>query len=578
MQQSIEREAAKNVEKWISKPYDQETIDEVIRLRATDSKELIDCMYKDLSFGTGGIRGLMGVGTNRLNKYTIAKVSKGLANYLSKNPHNNNLKAAIAYDSRKNSQQFARVTADILSANKIKVYLFDELTPVPLLSFAIRYLNCDIGIMITASHNPKEYNGYKIYWKDGSQISSPHDKNIALEIEKIDIEKIHLKGEKSLIEPIGEEVRTEYVQRCKKLSLNPSIIRENDISIVYTSLHGTGIMLVPRLLKELGFNNVHTVNEQCIPDENFSTVKSPNPEEPESLSIAIKKAVSIKADIVLATDPDSDRVNIAFRISKNDFYIPTGNQIAAIIFHYLFIHHKKNNKNSFIAKTIVTSDLIEVMAKKNAISCYTTLTGFKYIGELIAKKESTEEFIGGCEESYGYLIGSSMARDKDAISTIGILCEIFSYLKHIKKTPIEWLMDIYLKYGLYREKMISFTLKGIEGIKAIQDAMTNLRNNPPLNLNNSRLLKIRDYLISKEKQIASNHIDDIDFPTSNVIQLYYENNIKLSIRPSGTEPKIKIYASAMNALDTKESFNRLYQELGSRIDSFVEKLQSKLKL
>ena len=529
----------KKANKWLDSDIDSKSKNEIIQLlHKKNQKLLLECFYKNLEFGTGGMRGIIGIGSNRVNKYTIGFATQGLSNYLNK-VFQSNISVAIAYDSRKFSKEFAQWSAKVFSANKIKVYLFSELRPTPELSFAIRKLKCNCGIVITASHNPKEYNGYKVYWKDGGQITKPHDKLILNEINKLsDINDILVSKNKKNISLINEKIDKEYIKKIKSLSLfNNS---NSNLKIIYTPIHGAGITQVPNALKEFGFSKIIITKSQKKPDPNFSTVNSPNPEEYEALKEGIKDLKKHEADILLATDPDGDRVGVAI-YDKKEVKLINGNQLASLIIYYTLLKLKENKKlpvNGFIAKTIVTTNLIEKIAANYKVNCYSTLTGFKNIAQLIKKKKN-EKFIAGGEESYGYLVGD-FTRDKDAIISSAVICEIANWANTKNKNLNDILNDIYSEYGFYLEKLFTIKLEGIEGINSINNIMENYRNNPPKNIYNLKVNKIIDYMRNNNNPVINNK--------SNVIQLITKNNSSITIRPSGTEPKIKFYFS-LNSKD-----------------------------
>jgi len=529
----------KKANKWLDSDIDSKSKNEIIQLlHKKNQKLLLECFYKNLEFGTGGMRGIIGIGSNRVNKYTIGFATQGLSNYLNK-VFQSNISVAIAYDSRKFSKEFAQWSAKVFSANKIKVYLFSELRPTPELSFAIRKLKCNCGIVITASHNPKEYNGYKVYWKDGGQITKPHDKLILNEINKLsDINNINISKNNKNISLISEEIDKEYIKKIKSLSLYNN--SNSNLKIIYTPLHGAGITQVPNALKEFGFSKIIITKSQEKPDPNFSTVNSPNPEEYKALKEGIKDLKKNEADILLATDPDGDRVGVAI-YDKKEIKLINGNQLASLIVYYTLLKLKENKKipvNGFIAKTIVTTNLIEKIAANYKVNCYSTLTGFKNIAQLIKKKKN-EKFIAGGEESYGYLVGD-FTRDKDAIISSAVICEIANWANSKNKNLNGILNDIYSKYGFYLEKLFTIKLEGIEGINSINNIMENYRNNPPKNIYNLKVNKIIDYMKNNNNPAINNK--------SNVIQLITKNNSSITIRPSGTEPKIKFYFS-LNSKD-----------------------------
>lgn len=564
---------------WLSEDYDEETRKEVKDLLENDQEGLIDAFYKDLEFGTGGLRGIMGAGTNRMNIYTVGSATQGLSNYLLKKFENKDqIKVAIAHDSRNNSRIFAEKTAQVFTANGIKVFLFDKLRPTPELSFAIRELNCQAGVVVTASHNPKEYNGYKVYWEDGGQIITPHDKNIIHEVQKIkNIAEVNFNGDESLIENLGEEMDSTYLERIKSLSLNPSVIKKHkDLKIVYTPLHGTGVELVPKVLKKFGFENIIHVPEQDEVNGNFPTVKYPNPEDPDALEKAIQKAEEQNADLVMATDPDGDRVGIAVKNNEGKIEILNGNQAASLLIYYLLSQWKDKGKltgNEYIVKTIVTTDLLENIAEDFNIETHNTLTGFKYIAAKIKELEG-KTFIGGGEESYGYLVGDFI-RDKDAIISCAFFAEITAYAKEMGKSLFDQLIEIYQKYGFFKERLISITKKGKEGEEEINKMMENFRNNPPDSINGKDVMLIHDFLKQKTMDQISHLRYNIELPKSNVLQFILEDGSKISLRPSGTEPKIKFYFSVNKKLNNKEEFEQVDKELDNRIDSIIEKLKIK---
>lgn len=565
---------------WLQGNYDNTTKEEIKRLqRENKTEELTDSFYRELEFGTGGLRGLMGVGSNRMNKYTVGAATQGLANYLKKSFPTEQIKVAIAYDSRNNSNFFAEVTANVFSANGIKVYLFKELRPTPELSFAIRHFDCHSGVVVTASHNPKEYNGYKVYWNDGAQIIAPHDKNIIDEVNSIkSIDEIKFEKAESNIELIGEEIDKIYLEKLYSISLSAKEIKnQHDLKIVFSPIHGTGITLVPKTLERLGFTNVIVVKEQSEPNGNFPTVVYPNPEEKDAMSLAVKKAQEIDADIVMATDPDADRVGIAVKNNKNEFQLLNGNQTGTLIFSYLIKRWRELGKltgNEYIAKTIVTTDLIDKIAEKNGVECYNVLTGFKYIAALMREFEGKKVFIAGAEESYGYLIGD-FVRDKDAIASCAMIAEIAAYAKDKGFTLYDWLLKIYTEYGYYKEDLISLTKKGRSGAEEIKAMMNKFRSNPPATVNGKKLVKILDYENRIERDLTTGKESKIDLPKSDVLQFLLSDGSKLSARPSGTEPKIKFYISVNETLGRKEDFDKTGELLKEKIDRIIEDLQLK---
>ena len=563
---------------WLNGNYDQKTKDTIKGFIDNNHDELIESFYRDLEFGTGGLRGIMGVGSNRMNKYTVGSATQGFSNYIKTNFSNvDQIKVAIAFDSRNNSKYFAKVTADVFSANGFKVYLFENLKPTPQLSFAIREFGCQAGIVITASHNPKEYNGYKAYWDDGGQIISPHDKNVINEVNNIGtIDNVNFKGNDSLIEYVNDDFDQVYLDRIKTLSLSPEVIeRQKDFKIVFTPIHGTGVKLVPDVLKMFGFQEVHLVEEQSEPfgNGNFPTVKSPNPEETAALAMAINKAKEIGADLVMATDPDADRVGIAVR-NEDDFILLNGNQAATLLIYYLLKKWEENNKltgKEFIVKTIVTSELLIDIAKKHNVNYYDVLTGFKYIADIIKQVEGKESFIGGGEESYGYLVGD-FVRDKDAVSSCAMIAETAAWAKDNGIGMLELLKKIYVEFGFYKEKLISVVRKGKSGAEEIQKMMSDFRVSPPTQMGGSKIVLIKDYQSSEAIDVVNNSISKIDLPPSNVLQFFTEDGSKVSVRPSGTEPKIKFYFGLKAELDKVENYDKVNAELQLKIDSIVNEL------
>ncbi|MEI6123925.1 MAG: phospho-sugar mutase [Bacteroidota bacterium] len=559
-------------QQWLGENFDSETRAQVKQLIKENPDELFESFYTDLEFGTGGLRGIMGVGTNRMNKYTVGMATQGLANYLHRMfPANKQIKVAIAYDSRNNSQYFAQIASEILSANNCMVYLFSDLRPTPELSFAVRHLGCQSGIVITASHNPKEYNGYKVYWDDGGQLVSPHDTNVIDEVRKItSIDKVHFTVKPENIKLIGEEVDMAYLSQVKKLSFIPDLIhKNNDFGIVYTALHGTGITLVPKALKQYGFQNIHLVNQQAIPDGNFPTLKSPNPEEPAALAMAIQKAVNEDAELVLATDPDADRVGVAIKNDKGEFMLLNGNQTASLLIFYLVNQWKNAGKlhgNEYIVKTIVTSELLAEMAKKSGVSCFDVLTGFKYIAEIIKKHEAQKTFIGGGEESYGYLV-SDFVRDKDAVISCCMIAETAVYAKEQGASLYTLLMEIYKEFGMYYESLLSITKKGKSGADEIKQMMENFRNHPPTIINNSKVIAVKDYKLQKETNMLGKSTKPIDLPVSDVLQFFTDDGSKITIRPSGTEPKIKFYFGIKAELKTAADFENTEKICKEKIEA-----------
>lgn len=556
--------------KWLNSNLDQEIRDEVRRLMEEDQKELTDAFYSDLEFGTGGLRGIMGVGTNRMNKVTVAMATQGLANFLKKRyPDLPEIRMSIAHDSRNNSPYFARIAAEILSANGIKVYLFPELRPTPLLSFAVRKLKCQGGIVITASHNPKEYNGYKVYGEDGGQMVDPDDVNVIHEVRNIrGFDEVNFEKKSHLILDPGPEVEQDYLRRVSALCLSPEVIRsQKDLGIVYTSLHGTGVTLVPEALKMLGFENITLVSDQCLPDGNFPTLKSPNPEEASALEMAIEQANASHADLVLATDPDADRVGIAVRNEEGKFVLMNGNQTAAVLIWYLLSQWKEAGRltdDTYIVKTIVTTELLAEMAVAHGVDCYDVLTGFKYIAEIIRTYEGRKTFIGGGEESYGYLVGD-FVRDKDAVISCCMIAEIAAWAKERGKSFYQLYLDICVTYGLYHESLLSVTKKGKEGAEEIAAMMKEYREKPFKQIGGSRVITVKDFKTSVETSYESGITRPITLPQSDVLQFITLDGSVVTVRPSGTEPKIKFYFGVKSPLDKAESYPETLARLQKKI-------------
>lgn len=572
----VDKMIIEKAEKWLNEPYDKETREQVKEMVENRPEELIDAFYRDLEFGTGGLRGIIGAGTNRMNKYTVGMATQGLVNYVKKAfPGEKEYRAAIAFDNRRKSDFFAKIIADVFSANGFKVFQFDELRPTPELSFAVRHFKCHTGVMITASHNPKEYNGYKAYWNDGAQMIPPHDKNVIAEVGKIKLEDVKFKGVKKNIQIIGEEVDNAYLDEVVKLSLSAgSNKRQSEMKIVYTPLHGAGVKLVPAALELYGFENVFKVYQQDINNGDFPTVHSPNPEEPAALEMAIEKARKVDADLVMATDPDGDRVGIAVKDLNDDFVLLNGNQTAAILTYYLLDLWKKKGKiagDEFIVKTIVTSELISDIAEKYGVECYDVLTGFKWIADVIRQNEGKKTFIGGGEESYGFMIGDYV-RDKDAVASCAMLAEVTAWAINQRRTLYELLIDIYLEFGFYKESLLSITKKGKTGAEEIQKMMENFRKNPPKKINKSDVTLIKDYLTGKALDVASNTETKIDLPASNVLQFFTADGTKVSMRPSGTEPKIKFYFGVKAPLKDRKDFDAVNRQLDEKLEKVVKDL------
>lgn len=566
------------VQVWKDGNYDDAAKQEIARLEKENPNELADAFYRNLEFGTGGLRGIMGIGTNRINKYTVGMATQGFANYLLQTYPGGVVRIAIAHDCRNNSRQFAEITANVMAANGIKVFLFEALRPTPELSYAIRHLGCQGGVVCTASHNPKEYNGYKAYWNDGGQLVPPHDKNVIKEVEKIaSVDEVKWSGGEANITIIGKELDNAYIDMVKSLSVYPEVItRQRDLKIVFTPIHGTGITLVPEVLQRFGFANVHIVEEQARPDGNFPTVIYPNPEESEAMSIGLKKAKELDADILLGTDPDADRVGIAIKDKQGNWVLMNGNQTAVLAFNYIIEARKAKGiaqNNDFVCKTIVTTDMIDRIAADNNVKCYNVLTGFKWIAELIKEKEAGENYIVGGEESYGLMIGSQL-RDKDAVSAVALLCEMAAYEKDKGRTLYEKLIDLYVQYGYYKEHLISITKKGMNGQKEIADMMDGYRSNPPVSINGSPVVQLLDYELRKGKNLQTGEEWDIALPISNVLQFILADGSKISARPSGTEPKIKFYFSVNTTIKSAAEFDSIQVkgELDKRIQGIIQDL------
>lgn len=575
--QQLLEQVKKSAQVWLDGNYDDETKQQIRNLIENDEKELIESFYRELEFGTGGLRGIMGVGTNRMNIYTVGMATQGLSNYIKANfTDKKEISVAVAHDCRNNSRLFAMTTANIFAANGFKVYVFEDLRPTPELSFAIRHFGCQSGVVITASHNPKEYNGYKAYWEDGGQVIAPHDKNIIEEVQKIkSVDEVKFTGNADNIIMIGDDFDELYVSKIKELSLSPDIIqRQKDLKIVYTPIHGTGVKLAPMSLKALGFENVYNVPEQDVVSGDFPTVYSPNPEETAALSMAIKKAEDVDADLVMATDPDSDRVGIAVRDNSGEFVILNGNQTASCLIQYLLTKWNDNGKltgKEYIVKTIVTTELLADIAKKFNVEYFDVLTGFKFIADIIHKNEGKKTFIGGGEESYGYLAGE-FVRDKDAIMSCALIAETAAWAKDMGKSMFELLLEIYVEYGFYKEKLLSVVKKGMDGAAEIAKMMTDFRATPPTTINGSKVVAIADYQSSTQKDMIANTESEILLPKSNVLQFFTEDGSKISVRPSGTEPKIKFYFSVKGELASVEKYEEVNQQLEQRIDNIMKDL------
>ncbi len=585
MTTSFDATTQQEIDRWLNGNYDADTKAAIQKmLDEGQNTDLTDSFYRTLEFGTGGLRGIIGVGSNRINKYTVGAATQGLANYLNQTFPNEEIKVAIAHDSRRMSPEFARITADVFSANGITVYLFKELRPTPELSFAIRHLGCHSGVVITASHNPPEYNGYKAYWVDGSQVVAPHDKNIVAEVNKIQsVDDIKFDGVEERIHLIAEEVDGEYVARIKTNAVNPDVIaRQKDLSIVFTPIHGTGITQVPPVLDALGFNNVHILEAQATPDGNFPTVASPNPEEKAAMQLALDKALELNADLVMATDPDADRVGAGTRNHHGEFELLNGNQMASLIIFYLLRAWKDAGKlqgKEFVAKTIVTTDLIDKICERYGVKCYNTLTGFKYIAQVIRELEGKEQFIGGGEESYGYLIGD-FVRDKDAIASCAMIAELTAYAKDNGLSLFDLLMEMYQENGFYYEGLVSLTKKGKTGAEEIQQMMADFRANPPKSIAGSDVIRMDDYKALTRTNVQTGDVETIEsgklgIESSNVLQFFTADGSKISARPSGTEPKIKFYVSVVEPLNRKEDFDSVYAQLKAKVQGIVDDMNLK---
>ena len=573
-------EVIAKAQSWLEGNYNDETKSEIRRmLDAEDKTELIESFYRDLEFGTGGLRGIMGAGTNRMNIYTVGAATQGLSNYLlAQFPKLAQISVVIGHDCRNNSRLFSEISANIFSANGIKVYLFEDLRPTPEVSFAIRKLGCQSGIILTASHNPKEYNGYKAYWDDGAQMLAPHDENVITEVMKItNVDDIKFEGNPSLIEIIGEEMDKAFIDAVKTISLSPEAIERNkDLKIVYTPIHGTGVELIPRALRAYGFTNIIAVPEQNIVSGNFPTVISPNPEEPAALDMAVKKAIETEADIVMASDPDADRLGIAVKNDKGEWILVNGNQTALLFVYYLIRRWKELGKikgKEYVVKTIVTTEIIKEIADQNDVECYDCYTGFKWIAAVIRENEAIKEYIGGGEESYGFL-PETFVRDKDAVSSCALMAEIAAWAMDNGKTLYELLQDIYLEYGYGKEKGISVVRKGKSGAEEIAQMMTDFRINPPKEIAGSKVKLIKDYKTLKMRNMNSGEESKLDFPaSSNVLQYFTEDGTKISVRPSGTEPKIKFYIEVRGNMASRADYVAADAAANAKIEAVRESLK-----
>ena len=573
---NIDASAKANALTWLNGSYDEAT-KQAIREMTETPDELNESFYRTLEFGTGGLRGIMGVGTNRMNKYTVAMATQGLANYVKKCfPDIHPIKAVVSHDSRNHSREFAEITAHVMAANGFHVYLFDSMRPTPELSFAVRYLGCQTGVMVTASHNPKEYNGYKAYWDDGCQLVAPHDTNVIDEVLKIQrLEDVRMTGNEESIEIIGEDVDKVYLDRVAQNSLHPELIKKHhDLKIVYTPLHGTGITLIPRMLESLGFTNVNVVKEQATPDGNFPTTPSPNPEERAAMKMAVDLARDINADIVFASDPDADRVGVAVKCPDGEWMLLNGNQTLSVLMYYLVKEWKDTGRltgKEYIIKTIVTSELPADIAKRAGVKVYDVLTGFKFIGDKIRQLEGKEIFIGGGEESYGYMIGD-FVRDKDAVSACSMIAEIAAWAAEQGKTFFDILVDIYKEYGFYKEGLLSVVRKGKSGAEEIQQMMRDYRSNPPREINNSEVVCIKDYKLHQSTDLRTGQKTPIDLPTSNVLQFFTADGNKVTVRPSGTEPKIKFYFGVKDTLSGSSCFDKTNKALDAKIEAIQQSM------
>lgn len=574
---NLDSSVQQKIDQWLEGSYDENSKQEIRSLIDQEKfEELTDAFYKDLEFGTGGLRGIMGVGSNRVNKYTFGVATQGFSNFLKKTYPDQQIKVAIAHDCRNNSDTLAKVVADVFSANGIKVYFFEGLRPTPELSYAVRELNCQGGVVLTASHNPKEYNGFKAYGADGGQLVSPHDKAVMEEVQKVaSIDDVKFEGNKDLIQLIGEDIDQKYLAELKKLSVSQKEIQnQKDLKIVFSPIHGTAGVLVPPALKMYGFENVTLVEKQMVVDGNFPTVVYPNPEEQDALAMALDKAKEIDAELVMATDPDADRIGIAVKDTSGEWTLLNGNQTACLIINYMLTAWKnagKLNGNQYIVKTVVTSYLIDEIAESYSVDCFNTLTGFKYIGELMTNFEGEKEFIAGGEESYGYLIGEHV-RDKDAVVSAVIIAEMAAYYKDNGSSLYEALLEMYVDFGIYQEKLISITKKGKAGAEEILEMMKNFRENPPTSLGGSDVVTIKDYKSAEEKNLKTGEVSEIDLPSSNVLQFITEDGAIISARPSGTEPKIKFYCSVNDTIATVHEYPFVQKKLMNKIDQIMEEL------
>ena len=568
---NIDESAKENIRTWLEGDYDEAAKAAIREMLKGDQGELNEAFYRSLEFGTGGLRGIMGVGTNRMNKYTVGMATQGLANYVKSCFQGEELKAVVSHDSRNHSREFAEITARVLAGNGFKVFLFEALRPTPELSFAIRALGCQTGVMVTASHNPKEYNGYKAYWNDGCQLTEPHDTRVIDEVMKIkSVGDVKILDSMEGIEIIGEGLDEIYLSRVEKNALHPELIKKHkDLKIVYTPLHGTGIVLIPKMLKRLGFENVNVVEEQATPDGNFPTTPSPNPEEHAAMEMAVNLGKKIDADIVFASDPDADRVGVAVKRPDGEWMLLNGNQTLSMIIYYVTKQWKEKGLltgKEYIIKTIVTSELPADIAKRLGIKVYDVLTGFKWIGAKIREMEGKEQFIAGGEESYGYMVGD-FVRDKDAVSACCMIAEITAWAAEQGKTFFDVLVDLYKEYGFYKEGLLSVVRKGKSGAAEIQEMMRQYRENPPKTIDGSRVMRINDIESGTTTDLLTGKVEKIDLPKSNVLQFFTEEGCKVTVRPSGTEPKIKFYFGVKGELLKKEDFEMVCNRLDAKIES-----------
>ena len=572
---NIDASAKQNAMAWLNGEYDESTKQAIRDMADQNPAELNESFYRHLEFGTGGLRGIMGVGTNRMNRYTVAMATQGLANYTrAQFPGEAQLRAAVSHDSRNHSREFAEITASVLAANGFHVYLFDSMRPTPELSFAVRHFHCHTGVMLTASHNPKEYNGYKAYWSDGCQLTAPHDTAVIDEVLKIKaVSDVKMNAPEGSIEIIGEEVDRIYLDRIEKNALNPDLIRKHhDVKIVYTPLHGTGITLIPRMLKQLGFTNVNVVEEQAVPDGNFPTTPSPNPEEKAAMSMAVALAKRIDADIVFASDPDADRVGVAVKRPDGEWMLLNGNQTMSVLFYYIVKQWQQKQLltgNEYMVKTIVTSELPADIATRAGIKIYDVLTGFKFIGGKIRELEGIETFIAGGEESYGYMIGD-FVRDKDAVAACSMIAEIAAWARENGKTFFDVLVDIYKEYGFYKEGLVSVVRKGKAGAEEIQQMMRDYRANPPAAICGDPVVMLKDYQTLESRDLRTGRVEKIDLPKSNVLQFFTASGNKVTVRPSGTEPKIKYYFSVKGELCCRDCFDKENAALDAKIEAIKQ--------